>query len=98
MKRITLLLLLAALLLVANGLVVTRRASAMGSAGYKLDWFTLMTGTGGRMSSAKYAAQITVGQSVIGGADSASYDACLGYWCGAGRTYTVFLPLVVRGS
>ena len=53
MKRITLLLLLAALLLVANGLVVTRRASAMGSAGYKLDWFTLMTGTGGRMSSAK---------------------------------------------
>jgi len=92
MKRTAVLLALAALLLVANGV------AAMSSAGYKLEWFTPATsGGGGSMASANYAAEITVGQSVIGGTDSSAYDACLGYWCGAGRVYQLFLPLVMRG-
>ena len=51
------------------------------------------------MASANYTANVTVGQSVVGGMASASYGACLGYWCGVDTyPYTLFLPLVVRGS
>jgi len=93
MKRTAVLLALAALLLVANGV------AAMSSAGYKLEWFTPATsGGGGSMASANYAVRITVGQSAVGGMDSAAYGACLGYWCGMGAIHTVFLPLVIRGS
>ena len=98
MRRIALLLGLAALLLVANGVLATSRTRAASSAGYKLAWFTPLTGSGGgRMASANYVADITVGQAAMGGMASASYGACLGYWCGI-DTYpcTVYLPLVVR--
>jgi len=88
MKRTAVLLALAALLLVA-----------MSSAGYRLEWFTPATsGGGGSMASVNYAVRVTVGQSAVGGMDSAAYEACLGYWCGIRGMHTVFLPLVIRGS
>lgn len=80
-------------------LLLSGLALAMSSANYKLDWFTPLTGGGGGpASSANYAVNFTVGQSVIGAADSASYAGCLGYWCGAGIRYTIYLPLALRNS
>jgi hypothetical protein len=93
MKRITFLVTLVVLLLLAGS------ALAMSSENYRLDWFTPMTGNGGdRIGSANYAANFTVGQSVIGAPASTSYEGCLGYWCGTAVDYSVYLPLVLRDS
>ena len=92
MRRLVLLLTLAALLLLAG------RALAMQSEHYRLDWFTPLTGGGGGpASSANYAVNFTVGQSVIGTSlTSTNYRGCLGYWCGGAAQYRVYLPLVLR--
>lgn len=92
MRRIGLFLVLALVLLLAS------RALAMSSANYKLEWFTPLTsGGGGPASSAHYAVNFTVGQSAIGAnLTSTNYRGCLGYWCGTGGDYRVYLPLVLR--
>ena len=92
MKRIPILLLLVALLVLAGS------AGAMSSANYRLDWFTPLTGGGGGgpAGSANFAVNLTVGQTVIGESSSANFRVSLGYWYGAfppGRTY---VPLVLR--
>jgi hypothetical protein len=82
---------LCALLLVGNAL-------AMRSDNYWLDWFTPLTGGGGGpVNSAHYAANFTVGQSVIGAADSDNYAIGLGYWYGTAGGCRIYLPLVLRG-
>jgi len=90
MRRIAILLTLAALLLLAG------RALAMSSEHYRLDWFTPLTGSGGAASSTNYALNFTVGQSVIGSFSGTNYSGCLGFWCGAAAQYRVYLPLVLR--
>ena len=81
------------------GLLLAGSALAMSSANYRLDWFTPLTsGGGGAAGSANYAANLTVGQTAIGSASSLSYQACLGYWCGAEGQWQVYLPLVLRES
>ena len=92
MKRITFLLALIILSLLAGSVL------AMSSDNYRLDWFTPLTGGGGGPnSSAHYAVNVTVGQSVIGASASANYRVGLGYWYGIGG-YRIYLPLVVRTS
>jgi len=70
-------------------------ALSMSSTHYRLDWFIPLTGSGGVASSAHYAVNLTVGQSVIG-ISSNNYRVCLGYWCGAMIPYRVYLPLMLR--
>jgi len=78
-------------------LVLAAGVQAMSSANYRLDWFTPLTsGGGGLASSAHYAINFTVGQSVTGAPASANYKGCLGYWCGAKIPYRINLPLVLR--
>lgn len=83
-------LILLCLLLVANGVL------AMSSAGYKLDWFVPLTGSGSKSASTNYQANITMGQTGIGLGESAGYESCIGYWCGAAGGYQVFLPMIRR--
>ena len=90
MKRITLILVLAVLLILTGGVL------AMESANYRLEWFTPLTGSGGTASSTNYAVNITVGQSANGTGSSTNYEACLGYWCGSEIEYAIYLPLVMR--
>jgi hypothetical protein len=91
MKRLMLLLLLIALVLVVN------QAWAMSSANYRVDWFTpLTTGGGGAATSAHYAVNVTIGQAAIGASAGASYTAGLGYWYGAGGSFRVYLPLILK--
>ena len=93
MGQLTYLMTLVVLLLLASS------ALAMSSENHRLDWFTPMTGNGGdEVDSANYAANFAVGQSVIGASSSASYEGCLGYWCGTGIEYEICLPLVLRDS
>jgi hypothetical protein len=80
-----------------SGLLLGQIAVAMSSTTYRLDWFTpLTTGGGGTASSAHYAVNLTVGQTVIGSSTSTSYKTGLGYWYGAGGAYRVFLPIVLK--
>ena len=80
-------------------LLLAGAALAMSSTHYALDWFIPLTGGGGGAAgSTHYAVNLTVGQSAIGTSASASYKGCLGYWCGAGGVYNVYLPLVLRNS
>ena len=90
MKRTTLFLVLLLLLILAGSVL------AMGSTNYQLDWFTPLTGSGGKSTSTNYAVQFTVGQSVLGTGSSTNYEGCLGYWCGAGGEYSIYLPLIFR--
>ena len=93
MKRITFLMTLVVLLLLAGS------ALAMDSENYRLDWFTLMTGSGGVTDSANYAVNFTVGQTAIGDPSSTNYEGCLGYWCGGeAAEYRIYLPLVLRNT
>ena len=92
MKRTTTLLILFLLLLWASS------ALAMSSPNYRLDWFTPMTGGGGGVaSSAHYAVNFTVGQTVVGASTSEHYGSGLGYWYGLlTDILRNFLPLVTR--
>ena len=79
------------------GLLFAGSVLAMSSANYRLDWFTPLTGGGGGAAgSASYAVNLTVGQTAIGSASSSSYQACLGYWCGAVGQWRVYLPLITK--
>ena len=94
MKKNALILVLLGLL----GLLATgEEAAAMTSANYRMDWFTpLTTGGGGSSSSANYAVNITVGQTISGAASSTDYKIGLGYWySGAGPNF-IYLPLILR--
>jgi hypothetical protein len=95
MKRLTIFLILIALLVLAGS------ALAMSSPNFRLDWFTPMTGGGGGpVSSANYAANFTVGQTVIGASASEHFGAGLGYWYGflssMIQNFLDFLPLVMK--
>jgi opacity protein-like surface antigen len=91
MKRIAMLLLLTVLLGAASSVL------AMSSPNYRLDWFTpLNTGAGGGAASASYGVEMTIGQTAIGEASSASYGTGLGFWYGLLDWFKVYLPLVLR--
>jgi hypothetical protein len=80
-------------------LLLAGSALAMRSTNYWLDWYTPLTGGGGGpASSTNYAVNFTIGQTAISSASSSSYQACLGYWCGAVGQWRVYLPLVLRES
>jgi hypothetical protein len=92
MKRATIILSLIVLLLFVGS------ALAMSSTNYRLDWYTPMTGAGGGpASSAHYAANFTVGQTVVGASSSEHFRAGLGYWYGLLSEFIRnFLPLVLK--
>jgi len=94
MKRIMLILTLITLLVLVSSVLT------MESANYKLTWFTPLTGSGAEdVNSTNYAANFTIGQSVIGSSSSTNYESCFGYWCGndgVENDYEVYLPLILK--
>ena len=67
------------------------------STNYHLDWFTPLTsGGGGPASSANYAVNITLGQTVSKASASTNYPASLGYWAGVPPNFPVHLPFIAR--
>jgi hypothetical protein len=91
MKRKAILFTLLLLLLLAHG------AQAMSSPHFTLDWFTPLTSSGGGpASSTHYAANYTIGQTVIGASSGATYSTGLGYWYGIKPQFHVRLPLIIK--
>jgi hypothetical protein len=91
MKRKAILFTLLLVLLIAHGV------QAMSSTHFILDWFTPLTGGGGGpIQSTHYAANFTVGQTVIGASSSTHYSAGLGYWYGFDLRHRVRLPLIIK--
>jgi hypothetical protein len=70
-------------------------AGGMYSDNYGVPW-DARYGGGGLISSDNYAINSTVGQGTIGWTSSSEYGVGAGYWYGVARTYSVYLPLVVR--
>jgi hypothetical protein len=95
MKRKTVLLTLLILLLLAHG------AQAMSSINFNLNWLVPLTSSGGGpASSVHYAANFTVGQTVINASSSTNYAVGLGYWYGILPTFRVRfqvrLPIIIK--
>ncbi|MCB9420598.1 MAG: hypothetical protein H6667_12395 [Ardenticatenaceae bacterium] len=90
MKRIMLFLTLIALLVLVSGVLT------MESTNYKLAWFTpLISSGGGKISSANYTANFTIGQSIIGASSSTNHESCLGYWCRPDE-HRIYLPVTLK--
>jgi hypothetical protein len=80
-------------------LMLIQNATAMSSTNYQLDWFTPLTsGGGGAASSTNYAVNFTIGQSAIGAANSATYNAGLGFWRGVADLARYYLPMIFRNA
>lgn len=91
MKRI---LILCSLLL----LLFTQSAFAF-MAAYSIDWYNLLTGSGGpTISSDHYQVDVTIGQTVTGSSSSSNYNLVLGYWAGAARSGISYLPFLMKSS
>jgi hypothetical protein len=86
------------LLLLVAMLMMAGTSLAMSSTNYWSDWFTPMTGGGGGpASSTNYAANFTVGQTVVGASTSEHYGSGLGYWYGLlSSIIKNYLPLVTK--
>ena len=91
MKRTMIVLTLVALLLLGGNAL-----AGISSPDYRLDWLTLSGTGGGPAVGSSYAVNLTVGQAAIGVGSSPNYQSCLGYWCGTGGPWRVYLPLAVR--
>lgn len=77
-------------------LLIVSTAFAMSSTNYRLDWYELLTGSGGpQLASANYAADITAGQSAIAASTSANYEVRMGFWSAFIGSRTL-LPLIRR--
>lgn len=77
-------------------LVVVVSTQAMSSPNYGLDWMVLLSGGGGQAASAQHAVNVTIGQSVIGGAGSAHYAGTLGYWYEIIGERLIYLPVAIK--
>ncbi len=79
------------------GLLLVGAVMAMESDNYAINWDVV--GSGGETStSTSFALAGTIGQGVVGSQSSASYGLCSGYWCSGEAAYSIYLPLVLRGS
>ena len=80
-------------------LIFASGALAASSENYRIDWMAPLSGAGGgQASSAHYAVNYTIGQSVVGAASSASYSGTLGYWYRQVSDWLVRLPQLFRRS
>jgi uncharacterized membrane protein len=91
MQRIAVLLTLVILLLMAS------RVLAMSSDHYRMDWYVLLSGSGGALESTHYHVGLTVGQVATGKASSTNFATGLGYWFGLLREWLAHLPIVLKG-
>jgi hypothetical protein len=87
MRRLTLLLGLSAVLLLAVIALAVEAPS--------IDWHVI-GGGGERLAEGNYAVEATLGQAVVGAVDHEAYTLCAGYWCGAQSLHMVYLPLAIR--
>ncbi len=77
-------------------LVLAGHAQAISGPNYHLDWLSPLASSGGAISSAHYAIQFTVGQTVTGLEEANNNQVQLGFWPGVLWLRLVFLPMVFR--
>jgi len=68
----------------------------MSSAHFALNWNVIGTG-GGNIQSSHFKSSNTFGQPTTGHIDSAHYQTCPGFWCGAiNFVKRIFLPIILK--
>jgi hypothetical protein len=69
----------------------------MSSANFSLDWLLPLTGgSGGEVSSANYAANLTLGQTVADDSSSANYAVHMGFWQDFVNAMRTWLPMTAK--
>jgi len=99
MKRATVFLVLAALLLLASVALAQRGdgASSVLSTAYDLSWWTVDGGGYTFTTGGDYSLGGTIGQPDAGGELSGGgYTLSGGFWGGAPAEYSIYLPLVLK--
>ena len=86
------------LLVVIVCLALAARAQAAASPGYHIDWLNVAAGAAGSAGSAHYAADLSVGQSVLGEGANSSYRGMWGFWVVVDALWRVLVPLVTRSA
>lgn len=87
MKRITILLAVLGLLLLA--------ATVLASQSPVIERYVVGSG-GGHAEASQYILEGTIGQAVVGTDGDVAHELCSGFWCKA--AYQVYLPLVFRND
>jgi hypothetical protein len=77
--------------------MLSSQVIAMESDRYAIKW-DVMAGGNLTTQSASYAIDSSIGQSVVGFETSSSYQMGSGYWYGARRQYTIYLPVILRSQ
>lgn len=99
LSRHSFLLLVAACLLLATGVLA---ASALAAAPPTIDWHTL-SNAGGRIAQGAYTLDYTLGQPLTGPAAQDTRSLCAGFWCALASGPApvppaggIYLPIVVK--
>ncbi len=92
LRRLLALGLLAALLVVAAQALASPLAN-----GPAIDWW-VVAGGGGHAAGGNITIDDTLGQPIAGPSAGGTVSLGAGYWYGAGQTYTLNLPVVLRIS
>lgn len=86
-----------ATLVLACCLCALLAAVVVSQGGYEMVQYVI-GGGGGRVQTAPYVLDGTLGQAAVGPRYSAPYELCSGMWCeGAVYTNHIYLPAVLRG-
>lgn len=77
---------------------ITIGLTAMASLHFAIDWLLPATGGSGRAaSSTNFQSQVTIGQTIIGEAQSAHFQASFGFWHGPVEpAWHMFLPVTLK--
>ena len=82
--------------LIVVALLTVPIAAGQSGGGYDLTWSTI-DGGGGASSGGGYSLSGTIGQPDAGVLIGGGYTLSGGFWPGAGASYHLYLPLVVKG-
>jgi hypothetical protein len=96
MKRTTILLALAALLLLAPVVLGRAQGPALLEDGYDISWWTVDGGGCTRNSDGRFSLNATAGQPDAAVWAGDGYALAGGFWPGVGVKYRIYLPLVMR--
>ena len=83
------------ILILISSLIAAVPVLAQVSSTYDLSWHVIGSG-GGKMMSAGYALQGTIGQVATGSMRSPNHALCSGFLCSAEAEYRVYLPLLLK--
>jgi hypothetical protein len=100
MKRLMILVLMAAVLLIGITTANAQRTNepAAPQSGYDLSWYTIDGGGATFSTGGSYSLGGTIGQADAGAMSGGTYQLAAGFWGGVSVDYHIYLPLALKNS